>query len=65
MTEPNLAIVFAPNLLRPQDDSMLKLIEDARYANGITKILLEEYDYLIAVSLTHFILYLFYCFYGL
>ena len=47
---PNLAIVFGPNLLRPKNESMLRMIEDARFVNGIMKILLEEYDFLVAVK---------------
>jgi hypothetical protein len=49
MSEPNLAIVFGPNLLRPKQESMLKLIEDAQYVNGITLTMIEEYEFLIAV----------------
>lgn len=48
MTFPNLAIVFGPNLLRPRHESMLRMIEDARHVNSLIKLLLEEYEFLIA-----------------
>lgn len=50
MSIQNLAIVFGPNLLRPQDDNVLRIIDDARYVNGITLALLEEFNYLVACT---------------
>jgi hypothetical protein len=49
MNEANLAIVFGPNLLRPQNESMLRMIQDARHVNGVIRSLLEEFDFLVAV----------------
>jgi hypothetical protein len=49
MTLPNLAIVFGPNILRPRHESMLRMIEDARFVNGVLKALLEEYEFLVTV----------------
>ena len=50
MSLSNLAIVFGPNLLRSQDDSIFRVIDDARHVNGITLALLEEFNYLVAVG---------------
>ena len=49
MNFANLAIVLGPNILRPQHESTLRMIEDARHVNGIVRALLEEFDYLILV----------------
>lgn len=47
MTSANLAIVFAPNLLRPQEENNLKLIfGDSKHANGLMQTLIDEYDYM-------------------
>lgn len=51
MSEPNLAIVFGPNLLRPHNESTLRMIEDARHVNSVTLALLEEFDYLVTVRI--------------
>ena len=49
MTKANIAIVFGPNLLRPKHESMIKMIEDARHVNGVVKLFLEEFEYLVEV----------------
>ena len=45
----NLAIVLAPNLLRPRHESMLRMTEDSRHVNGIIQSILEEYEFLVLV----------------
>ena len=49
MSEQNLAIVFGPNLLRPKNDSVRRLIEDALFVNGVILALLQEFHFLVTV----------------
>ncbi len=47
MHSTNLAIVFAPNLLRPSGDNGLQLMtEDSKYSLGLMKTLVEEYKFI-------------------
>src|SRR5688500_13947969 len=56
MTTSNLAIIFGPNLLQPRDGNAFRLIEDARHVNGITKSMIDEFDYLLGVRLKFLII---------
>ncbi|EGC34418.1 hypothetical protein DICPUDRAFT_98229 [Dictyostelium purpureum] len=42
----NLAIVFGPTVMRPQQEDIAKMIEDARHINGVFLLILDEYEYL-------------------
>lgn len=46
MTTSSLAIVFAPNLLRPKNADTIQFISDARYINSIIRSILEQYELL-------------------
>eukprot|EP01102_Stenamoeba_stenopodia_P006425 TRINITY_DN175_c0_g1_i1.p1 TRINITY_DN175_c0_g1~~TRINITY_DN175_c0_g1_i1.p1 ORF type:complete len:499 (-),score=116.39 TRINITY_DN175_c0_g1_i1:1496-2992(-) len=46
MTTSSLAIVFAPNLLRPKNADTLQFISDARYINSIIRSILDQYELL-------------------
>jgi len=50
MTTSSLAIVFAPNLLRPKNADTLQFISDARYINSIVRSILDQYE-LLSVQL--------------
>jgi len=45
MTPNNLAIVFAPSLLKPQNQSLQTQVEDSPYAVSFLKTLIEHHDY--------------------
>ena len=45
MTMSNLAIVFGPELLRSDDDSMIKLLQNAGCVNAITKGIFEDFEF--------------------
>lgn len=40
----NLATVFAPNLLKPQEGNMLQVVQDTPLVNGIVVTFIEEFD---------------------
>lgn len=46
MTTSSLAIVFAPNLLRPKSANTFQFINDARFINSIVRSILEQYELL-------------------
>ncbi|KAF2073654.1 hypothetical protein CYY_005039 [Polysphondylium violaceum] len=46
MTSSNLAIIFGPTVMRPQQEDGVKMIEDARHVNGIFLLIIDEYDFL-------------------
>ncbi len=44
MTVNNIAIVFAPTLLRPLGDKMDQIIQDSGHGNYLIKLMIEEYN---------------------
>ncbi len=44
MTVNNIAIVFAPTLLRPLGDKMDQIIQDSSYGNNLMTLMIEEYS---------------------
>jgi len=48
MSVNNIAIVFAPTLLRPPGDQIDIAIQDSSYANHLIKFMIEEYETLFA-----------------
>jgi hypothetical protein len=50
MNNANLAMVFAPNLLRSQDDSVNACIADTPHASKMMETMLDQYDYLFKVG---------------
>ncbi|KAL6050859.1 Rho GTPase activating protein 19 [Balamuthia mandrillaris] len=52
MTSANLAMIFAPNLLRSEREELTQIMNDAPYVTNIMKLLIEEVDYVSHVSLT-------------
>lgn len=46
MTAGNIAIVFAPNILRPPGDNVTQALIDCSAANMLVKIMVEDYDQL-------------------
>ncbi|KAK5583661.1 hypothetical protein RB653_005259 [Dictyostelium firmibasis] len=42
MTSQNLATVFAPNILRPQKETLNQIMEDSAYVTGIIKSFVDE-----------------------
>jgi hypothetical protein len=44
MTVNNIAIVFAPTLLRPPGDQLDIALQDSSYANNLVKFMIEEYN---------------------
>lgn len=45
MTSKNLAMVFAPNLLRSKEDELTTMITDSPHAQSLMKTLIDEYHY--------------------
>ncbi|KAL6045904.1 Rho GTPase activating protein 19 [Balamuthia mandrillaris] len=45
MTSANLAMIFAPNLLRSEREELTQIMNDAPYVTNIMKLLIEEVDY--------------------
>jgi hypothetical protein len=50
MNASNIAMVFAPNLLRSKDESLDTCIADTPHAAKITEALLNNFDSLFAVT---------------
>lgn len=48
MSVNNIAIVFAPTLLRPPGDQIDIAIQDSSYANHLIKFMIEEFDALFS-----------------
>ncbi|GAM20647.1 hypothetical protein SAMD00019534_038220 [Acytostelium subglobosum LB1] len=46
MTSANLAMIFAPNILRHQKESLSQIMEDSSHINSIIKSLIEEISYM-------------------
>lgn len=46
MTSTNLAIIFGPTVMRPKNEDVVKMIEDARHVNAVFLMVIDEYDYL-------------------
>eukprot|EP01133_Synstelium_polycarpum_P007363 gene7363-8576_t len=46
MTSSNLAIVFAPTVMRPQHEDTVRMIEESRHVNGVILLIIDEYEYL-------------------
>eukprot|EP01130_Rhizamoeba_saxonica_P008084 TRINITY_DN3268_c0_g1_i1.p1 TRINITY_DN3268_c0_g1~~TRINITY_DN3268_c0_g1_i1.p1 ORF type:complete len:749 (-),score=176.43 TRINITY_DN3268_c0_g1_i1:23-2269(-) len=44
----NLATVFAPNLLKPENSNPLQLVEDTPLVNGLVHTLITQYDYIFS-----------------
>eukprot|EP01133_Synstelium_polycarpum_P011644 gene11644-13596_t len=52
MTSVNLAIVFAPTLLRPKEESFETMMNATNYTTDITKCLIEEFNVLYEINTT-------------
>eukprot|EP01133_Synstelium_polycarpum_P016668 gene16668-19807_t len=52
MNAVNLSIVFAPNLLKDQDQNVMNVVADAQYVNQVVQLLLENINYIIIVRAT-------------
>ena len=62
MTSSNLAIVFAPNLLRPpQQDDLKAMFGDSKHANALMKTLIEQYTEIFEQVRNGTITSLFFC----
>eukprot|EP01104_Vermistella_antarctica_P009740 TRINITY_DN2527_c0_g1_i1.p1 TRINITY_DN2527_c0_g1~~TRINITY_DN2527_c0_g1_i1.p1 ORF type:complete len:606 (+),score=131.74 TRINITY_DN2527_c0_g1_i1:253-2070(+) len=46
MTPSNMAIVFSPTLLRPQEDDLAAVLEDTPFSNKLVELLLTNYEFL-------------------
>eukprot|EP01087_Luapelamoeba_hula_P011340 TRINITY_DN306_c2_g1_i2.p1 TRINITY_DN306_c2_g1~~TRINITY_DN306_c2_g1_i2.p1 ORF type:complete len:493 (+),score=158.99 TRINITY_DN306_c2_g1_i2:87-1481(+) len=46
MSSANLAMIFAPNLLRAQKEELSQIMLDAGYLNSVVRSLIEEVDYM-------------------
>eukprot|EP01119_Soliformovum_irregulare_P024041 TRINITY_DN8538_c0_g1_i1.p1 TRINITY_DN8538_c0_g1~~TRINITY_DN8538_c0_g1_i1.p1 ORF type:complete len:582 (+),score=81.17 TRINITY_DN8538_c0_g1_i1:51-1796(+) len=53
MTTSNLAIIFAPSLLKSQNDLGSKMLEDAHHTSGLIVTLLEHYDDIFEKDIDH------------
>jgi hypothetical protein len=51
MTVNNIAIVFAPTLLRPPGDQLDIALQDSSYANHLVKFMIEEFDAVFLVRI--------------
>lgn len=49
MTPTNVSIVFAPNLLRSENDDLNIALHDAPYANKLLTFFIEHFDELFKV----------------
>lgn len=49
MGPANIAIVFAPNLLKPPGDDLLMQITDQAYSNRLMELFLTHYEVIFAV----------------
>jgi len=50
MTAYNLAIVFAPNILRPKPDTLDQSIYEQPVITNLVKILIEEYEFIFEIE---------------
>ncbi|KYR00663.1 pleckstrin (PH) domain-containing protein [Tieghemostelium lacteum] len=51
MTSVNLATVFAPNILRPQKESLNQIMEDSNFVTSIIKVIIDEIAFISKVSI--------------
>ena len=54
MKPANIAIVFAPNLLKPEGDDILTQIADSAYSNRLMEVFVTEYEKIFKVSIYPF-----------
>ena len=50
MTPANIAIVFAPNLLKPESDDIVTQITDTPYSNKLMELFVQQYKVIFKVS---------------
>ena len=50
MTPANIAIVFAPNLLKPPGDDLLMQMRDTEFSNHLMILFISEFDSIFVVS---------------
>jgi hypothetical protein len=51
MVSANLAIVFAPNLLRPRGSDLSLIMSDSPHANGLMTTLIDQYEYVFETDM--------------
>jgi hypothetical protein len=45
MPPSNLAIVFGPNLAKPQQEELMKMMDDSKIINGAVSQMIERFEY--------------------